>query len=1047
MTLYTYDSSQRLTSVTAPDGLLTTNFYGADGFLSQQIVIGYSTNSYIYSNDLVYTHTDTLGLVTTNLYDNLQRLTNSSDSRGAIVYVYSNLDLVRVEDRMGFTNSFGYDNMRRKISEINALGNATLYSYCTCGSLESVQDAVGNITYFYYDNQGRRINTVYPDLYSVTNSYNLLGQITNTVDSAGMSITNGFNNQGLLVSVNIAFGQMEATVYDSLDRATNNVDANGVSISTTNDVLNRIRARSYPDSGVEQFGYTFNVAGLTSYTNQLNQATFYAYDTLGRKTFETNANMEVTRFTYDGAGDLLTLTDGKNQPTTWSYDQFGRVTNKVDAASNTLLVYGYDSDNRLTNRLSAAKGNTLYRYDSVGNLTNVVYPLSHSIAMAYDVLNRLTSMADAVGTTVYSYDAASQLLREGGLWPEDTVNFTYQNRLRTGLSVSAPNASPWNEAYAYDVARRLTNVTSRAGAFGYSYASGPSRLISRLALPNGASITNAYDSVARLLSTKLLNSGSTNLDSHSYTYNTASQRTGLTNTYGDYRSYAYDNIGQLVSAIGSESNGTSRLNEQFIYAYDAAHNLNWRTNNGLWENFVVNPLNELSNVTRSTANLTVAGTTTSLATNVTVNGSAANLYADSTFALGGFAVTNGNNTFTAVAKDNDGRQDTSSVTVNLPATVNFAYDLNGNLLTNGTEVLVYDDENELVTNWVPTAWKSEFVYDGKHRRRIERDYNWNGSSWTQTNETHFIYDGNVVIQHRDANNLPQLTLTRGTDLSGSLQGAGGIGGLLAITQNPLLLVNSPGAHAYYHADGNGNVTMLINANQAIVAMAEYDPYGGFLSLSGPMASVNPYWFSSKPIHWQSGKYDFLYRWYVPQLDRWPNRDPIGELGGKNLYGFVGNQPLSRWDSLGLLSAGGGTAHSSMIEHLNYISFTITCPSGTSVQKVTIDYSGALSGLASLGLDNDMLSDAFQGKFSGAGDLGGLVPGYPKTPNCCGNPVTVRAYMRTRLSNQPYLNGLHDMFWSIDGFPQLNASQTVGAYTAGTVVNYVCAKCAGGAGRN
>ena len=42
--------------------------------------------------------------------------------------------------------------------------------------------------------------------------------------------------------------------------------------------------------------------------------------------------------------------------------------------------------------------------------------------------------------------------------------------------------------------------------------------------------------------------------------------------------------------------------------------------------------------------------------------------------------------------------------------------------------------------------------------------------------------------------------------------------------------------------------------------------------------VNPYWYSSKPIHWPSGKYDFLYRWYIPQLDRWPNRDPLGDRG-------------------------------------------------------------------------------------------------------------------------------------------------------------------------
>jgi len=33
---------------------------------------------------------------------------------------------------------------------------------------------------------------------------------------------------------------------------------------------------------------------------------------------------------------------------------------------------------------------------------------------------------------------------------------------------------------------------------------------------------------------------------------------------------------------------------------------------------------------------------------------------------------------------------------------------------------------------------------------------------------------------------------------------------------------------------------------------------------------------------------------------WPSRDPIGEEGGLNLYGFVGNSPIGRWDLLGLL---------------------------------------------------------------------------------------------------------------------------------------------------
>ncbi len=51
---------------------------------------------------------------------------------------------------------------------------------------------------------------------------------------------------------------------------------------------------------------------------------------------------------------------------------------------------------------------------------------------------------------------------------------------------------------------------------------------------------------------------------------------------------------------------TPRLQEQFGYAYDAAGNLNRRTNNALVQTFGVNTLNELTNATRS-GTLTVAG--------------------------------------------------------------------------------------------------------------------------------------------------------------------------------------------------------------------------------------------------------------------------------------------------------------------------------------------------------------------------------------------------------------------------------------------------------
>ena len=402
---------------------------------------------------------------------------------------------------------------------------------------------------------------------------------------------------------------------------------------------------------------------------------------------------------------------------------------------------------------------------------------------------------------------------------------------------------------------------------------------------------------------------------------------------GISRNYTYDNEGELTSAIGKEAGGvTNRWQERFGYAYDAAGNLNYRTNNALIQSFGVNNLNELATINFS-GTLTVAGTTTSPATNVTVNGSSTVLYADATFASTNQSITGaGWNTYTAIAKDIYGRANTNSVSLFIPIHAGHSYDLNGNLLSEqsaaGGKVrqFMYDDENELTSVYVTNLWRSDFVYDGKMRKRIERDYTWNGSSWTQINEVHYIYDGNVVIQERDANNLPKVTYTRGNDLSGTFQGAGGIGGLLARSDNSQMLIGSSSAHAYYHADGNGNITLLINNLQSIVAKYLYDPFGNTLSLSGRLATANTYRFSSKEWNDNAGLYYYLYRFYDPNLQRWPNRDPLGEFGfeivrrqnakgmhtrsgvaelaqGPDLYEFVHNRPISRFDSFGLQNNG------------------------------------------------------------------------------------------------------------------------------------------------
>ena len=56
-----------------------------------------------------------------------------------------------------------------------------------------------------------------------------------------------------------------------------------------------------------------------------------------------------------------------------------------------------------------------------------------------------------------------------------------------------------------------------------------------------------------------------------------------------------------------------------------------------------------------------------------------------------------------------------------------------------------------------------------------------------------------------------------------------------------------------------------------------------------------------------GVADYAYRYYDPVTGRWPSRDPIGERGGINLYGFVGNNGIDRWDYLGMANVRYGTA--------------------------------------------------------------------------------------------------------------------------------------------
>ena len=105
-------------------------------------------------------------------------------------------------------------------------------------------------------------------------------------------------------------------------------------------------------------------------------------------------------------------------------------------------------------------------------------------------------------------------------------------------------------------------------------------------------------------------------------------------------------------------------------------------------------------------------------------------------------------------------------------------------------------------------------------------------------------------------------------------------------------------HLYCMHDAMKNVTSLFGEARGRRALYEYRPYGGLVTSEGNMAQENKFRFSCEYMDDELGLIYYNYRHLNPRDGRWISRDPIMEQGGWNLFAFVGNNGVNRWDYLG-----------------------------------------------------------------------------------------------------------------------------------------------------
>jgi RHS repeat-associated protein len=100
---------------------------------------------------------------------------------------------------------------------------------------------------------------------------------------------------------------------------------------------------------------------------------------------------------------------------------------------------------------------------------------------------------------------------------------------------------------------------------------------------------------------------------------------------------------------------------------------------------------------------------------------------------------------------------------------------------------------------------------------------------------------------------------------------------------------------YFVKDHLGSILAVAESDGSISMQYDYSPWGEQSVISGN----NPADFGFTGHYTGVGPTLAPYRLYNAQLGRWISRDPLGEEGGMNLYGYVGNDPVNAVDPLGL----------------------------------------------------------------------------------------------------------------------------------------------------
>jgi RHS repeat-associated protein len=730
---------------------------------------------------------------------------------------------------------------------------------------------------------------------------------TSTVSTP--TVYNAYDALGRLTSVTSPRGVVATTAYDSATGRVANVTQVGNTTSYTYypagvPGAGKVATETLPDTKVIRTSYSlrgevFRVWGGATYPLER------IYDVFGQLQF-----LKTYRGGTDWAGATWPANPGTADTTEWIYEgHTGQLKWKTDAAGNS-TGYAYHSNGKMAARRYARGAQTNYTWNSLGLLASTSYSDgTPAVTTQYDRASRPKTLVDAAGTHTYDYSVPLVINETivGGILggvSRSVIRDTYQRP--SGISVTSSGATHAT-GYQYTSNSHLGMATTGIESATYGYLAN-SDAIQSLTYKSGTTprliTTRNYDSSDRL--NGVTNAyGTSQLQTYGVSeFDAMNRRKKITREDGTRWNYGYNDKGEVTSGIREKTAtpNTAIPGWSHGYSFDEIGNRLASNTNGRASTYSPNKLNQITSRTIPRAFDVLGKAATTAA--VTVNSQATTrldefFYKELPAGSGAVHVP-----YSVAATDATGTPTMRNGGKFLAATPeNFLYDLDGNLTSDGRFTYTWDAENRLIamqtlaTVPVIAQRKLAFAYDAMGRRI--RKTTWNGTAtgtWLSQLELRFIHElgGWNILAEIAADSKFLRTYTWGTDLSGNRSGAGGVGGLLFTN------LRASGKTFAHGMDLNGNVTLLVNtATGQAAATYDYGPFGEPIRQSGEYAKLNPYRFSTKYTDDETGLLDYGYRYYDPMTGRWPSRDPIGEEGGINLYGFAGNDGVNWIDLLGL----------------------------------------------------------------------------------------------------------------------------------------------------